>query len=151
MRSEAVGQPSVERALQWLFDDVIPGLPDDGRLRNRLRNANMLHFAVDPDCDHYVTRARDATAAVCRRTDTHVSIPFALLRTLVVEFPAHCLLGDTLVYSKMLPQGLGISSPGSILQAAYQRSVKFDNELVPSGVLSLMRDYPIKYVDDCLA
>ena len=89
--------------------------------------------------------------AIACATRTCCIFPFALLRTLVVEFPAHCLLGDTLVYSKMLPQGLGISSPGSILQAAYQRSVKFDNELVPSGVLSLMRDYPIKYVDDCLA
>ena len=148
MQGDAPDDPSVATALDWFFDSVLPNVSDgDKPIRDRLSRANCIFFAVDPDCTTYVGRAASATAAI---GDTHVRIPFAILRTFFVQLPQHCLVGTLMVTTTMLPQGSAISCPCSILQAAYQRSLKFDSLRVPADIRTLMVDYPIQYVDDSL-
>ena len=150
MRSPAddPDDPSVDAALGWFFDRVLPRLDDgDQRLRDRLSRANCIWFATDADATTYVGRSPDATAGV---TETHVRIPFAVLRTIFADLPQHCVIGTSVAVTTMLPQGSAISCPCSMLQAAYQRSLKFDSLRVPPDVLNLMTEYPIQYVDDSL-
>ena len=66
------------------------------------------------------------------------------------KFSQHIAIGGKIVHTVMLPQGSGISVPGSIMNAAYQRWLKFENQNIPSDILHLMLMYSAIYVDDSL-
>eukprot|EP01050_Picozoa_sp_SAG11_P015742 SAG11_NODE_2076_length_3856_cov_15.369178_4_plen_151_part_00 len=142
-------EPSVERALDWFFGTVLPSVPG-ARI---WRTANVLYYSKEEGCEHYVASVRDPSVHDYG-TATHIALPFEFLRTVVNQIPQHCLLGDTVIHTLMLPQGSGISVPGSILQAAYQRAFKFESKLVLDSCVmhlpELLQDYSALYVDDGL-
>eukprot|EP01052_Picozoa_sp_SAG31_P023542 SAG31_NODE_1948_length_6834_cov_16.124276_2_plen_169_part_00 len=165
-RPEHPQEPSVQRAIHWFFDTVLPSVP--GRVdsdatasmgpatrarRSPLRNANIIFLAKDPTSDTtYVSHVRNAGRGIDHSTATHTAIPFSILRDVVPMIPQTCNFGDTVFSSQMLPQGSGIGSPSSILQAAYQRSTKFTDARIPPLVRELISGpYVLQYVDDCLA
>eukprot|EP01050_Picozoa_sp_SAG11_P020689 SAG11_NODE_3534_length_2386_cov_3.060778_3_plen_150_part_00 len=148
MRHETTGinaeKPSVEKALQWFFGTVLK------RSSSRTwRNANILFFAKEPGCQNYVASVR-STGTVDRSTSTHWALPFELLESIVCAIPQHCTIGTSVVESKMLPQGSGISVPASILKAAFERDTKFSSTTIPFAVRDMMMKYTCIYVDDSL-
>eukprot|EP01045_Picozoa_sp_COSAG04_P047617 COSAG04_NODE_17864_length_457_cov_0.717877_1_plen_105_part_10 len=101
----------VQHASAWLFDTVLPQSPD-----RSWRTANCLQFSIDTDaCPHRPASLRNLAATSMRRTDTHIVLPFAMLRTIMAEIPSYCVIGDRIVRPLKLPQGLHISSAGAVL------------------------------------
>ena len=142
----------MQRAVTWFFDEVLPSIPSTGRQREPLRTANIIFMAKDDDSRTYVSHVRDAAKHMDYSSSTHVAVPFAVLRDILPLIPQYCEFGDMVFSSCMLPQGSGIGSPGSIIQAAYQRSAKFTDPSIPPAVLELISGpYVLQYVDDCLA
>eukprot|EP01043_Picozoa_sp_COSAG02_P068024 COSAG02_NODE_11145_length_1784_cov_1.182196_3_plen_339_part_00 len=130
----------------WLFDVIVPLAAC-----RRWRTANCLLYSLDLDaCPHRPASLRNLTADTMRRTDTHIVLPFAMLRTVMSQIAATalCIVGDTVVRPLKLPQGLHTSGAGAILNAAWQRDRKFRCPQIPPTVRSLMRIFACIYVDD---
>ena len=143
-RPDHPGEPSVATALHWLFTHVL-----QQSASRQWRGANVLYWPRSDDVQPRVAHARDLGTRDYT-DETHIALPFDMLRDLPAQIPQHCQLGALVILSLMLPQGSGISVPGSILQAAHQRFLKLSCPRIPPPVRLLMRNFSCIYVDDSL-
>ena len=130
-------------ALDWFFGHILKSAQD-----RKLATANIVFLSEDPDIP---TRVASIPRPNSKHSDEqYVALSFETLRDVVKTLPQHCLFGGQVVCTTMLPQGFATSVPWSILNACYQRYLKFVSPSVPRQVLQLLVEFSKIYIDDSL-
>ena len=92
-RPDHPGEPSVATALHWLFTHVL-----QQSASRQWRGANVLYWPRSDDVQPRVAHARDLGTRDYS-DETHIALPFDMLRDLPAQIPQHCQLGALVILS----------------------------------------------------
>jgi hypothetical protein len=141
-----VSEDAANTGLRWFLHDVLPQIP--GRLWT---SANTVFWPRSDNDTPHVGR-RSGALDRDHGTDAHVAIPFDLF---LLDMPVYLVIGDVIVKSLVLPQGLATSPPKSVTNGAYQRQRKLHDprllQLPPvagPSTSQMLTDFTIMYADD---